>query len=53
MRPLPVEERRYTDRRQGRWVYYALNPETMTAMEDFVKGLRATSKLRVLAARCD
>ena len=42
-----------TDRRQGRWVYYTLNPETMVAMEDFVKGLRATSKLRVLAAGCD
>ena len=42
-----------TDRRQGRWVYYALNPETMVAMEDFVKGLRAMSKLRVLAASCD
>jgi ArsR family transcriptional regulator len=42
-----------TDRRQGRWVYYALNPETMTAMEDFVKGLRTTSKLRVLAGGCD
>ena len=42
-----------TDRRQGRWVYYSLNPETMEAMEGFVKALRATSKLRVLAASCD
>ena len=42
-----------TDRRQGRWVYYALNPPTMAAMEDFVKALRATSKLRVLAGGRD
>ena len=42
-----------TDRRQGRWVYYALNPDTMEAMEDFVKSLRATSRLRVLARSCD
>jgi len=42
-----------TDRRQGRWVYYALNPEAMEAMEDFVKTLRATSRLRVLARSCD
>ena len=42
-----------TDRRQGRWVYYALNPDTMEAMEAFVKALRSTSKLRVLAGGCD
>jgi ArsR family transcriptional regulator len=42
-----------TDRRQGRWVYYALNPQTMDAMEDFMKTLRATSRLRVLARGCD
>jgi len=42
-----------TDRRQGRWVYYSLNPETMEAMEDFVKALRGRSKLRVLAGGCD
>jgi len=42
-----------TDRRQGRWVYYALNGETMAAMEAFVKTLRATSRLRVLAGSCD
>jgi len=42
-----------TDRRQGRWVYYALNGETMAAMEAFVKALRATSRLRVLAGSCD
>jgi len=42
-----------TDRRQGRWIYYALNPETMEAMEAFVKALRSRSKLRVLAGGCD
>jgi ArsR family transcriptional regulator len=42
-----------TDRRQGRWVYYALNPRTMEALEDFVKTLRVTARLRVLARGCD
>ena len=42
-----------TDRREGRWVYYALNGDTMAAMEDFVKTLRATAKLRVLAGGRD
>jgi ArsR family transcriptional regulator, arsenate/arsenite/antimonite-responsive transcriptional repressor len=42
-----------TDRRQGRWVYYALNPQTMAAMEEFVRTLRATAKLRVLAGSCE
>jgi ArsR family transcriptional regulator, arsenate/arsenite/antimonite-responsive transcriptional repressor len=40
-----------TDRRQGRWVYYALNPATIEALEDFVKRLRATASLHVLGAR--
>jgi len=38
-----------TDRRQGRWVYYTLNPDTLEAMEGFVKALASRSKLRLLA----
>src|SRR5206468_11855044 len=33
-----------TDRREGRWVYYALNPRTIEAMEAFVNALAARSK---------
>ncbi len=28
------------DRREGRWVYYALNPEVVEALQRFVNGLR-------------
>ena len=42
-----------TDRRQGRWIYYALNPRTIEAMEDFVNALASRSKLRAVAERCD
>ena len=41
-----------TDRRQGRWVYYALNPETVTAIEEFMTTLRASDKLLTLSLRC-
>jgi ArsR family transcriptional regulator, arsenate/arsenite/antimonite-responsive transcriptional repressor len=30
-----------TDRRQGRWVYYALNAEALAQLEQFVGALRA------------
>jgi len=42
-----------TDRRQGRWIYYALNSRTIQAMEEFVNALASRSKLRALAGRCD
>ena len=29
-----------TDRRQGRWVYYALNPEAFAALTQVVEGMR-------------
>jgi len=31
-----------TDRRQGRWIYYALNPRTIEAMEAFVNALNVS-----------
>ncbi len=42
-----------TDRRQGRWVYYALNPEAFAALERALGDLRPrASALRVLRS-CD
>ncbi|MDZ7386182.1 MAG: metalloregulator ArsR/SmtB family transcription factor [candidate division KSB1 bacterium] len=29
-----------TDRREGRWVYYALNPDVVDALQRFVNGLK-------------
>lgn len=40
-----------TDRRDGRWAYYALAPEAFAQLEEFVGGLPST-KLTVLASRC-
>lgn len=40
-----------TDRREGRWSYYALNPEAFSQLEEFVGELPST-KLSVLASRC-
>jgi ArsR family transcriptional regulator len=40
-----------TDRREGRWSYYALTSEAFEQLEAFVGGLPST-KLTVLATRC-
>jgi ArsR family transcriptional regulator len=40
-----------TDRRDGRWAYYALNADAFEQLEEFVGGLPST-KLSVLATRC-
>ena len=40
-----------TDRREGRWSYYALNADTFAQLEEFVGELPST-KLSVLASRC-
>ena len=40
-----------TDRRDGRWAYYALAPDAFTQLEEFVGALPST-KLSVLASRC-
>ena len=43
-----------TDRKQGRWVYYALNPEALDGLADLVSGLRPKrSGLRLAPRRCD
>jgi ArsR family transcriptional regulator len=40
-----------TDRRDGRWSYYALNRESFDQLEAFVGGLPST-KLSTLTRRC-
>jgi ArsR family transcriptional regulator len=40
-----------TDRREGRWAYYALSREAFKQLEEFVGGL-PSKRLTVLAARC-
>jgi ArsR family transcriptional regulator len=43
-----------TDRRDGRWVYYALNPEVFEALEGIVSDLKPPRRgLRVLRPGCD
>jgi ArsR family transcriptional regulator len=42
------------DRRQGRWVYYSLNPEVIEEVEKFVSSLRThTRRLRSVPKCCD
>ena len=40
------------DRREGRWIYYALNPAAIAEIESVVATLRP-SGLRLVAPRCD
>lgn len=40
-----------TDRREGRWAYYALNVEAFSQLEEFVGALPST-KLSTNVARC-
>jgi ArsR family transcriptional regulator len=40
-----------TDRREGRWAYYALNRDAFAQLEEFVGGL-PTVKLSTNLARC-
>lgn len=43
-----------TDRRDGRWVYYALRPEVFEALETIVGELKPSRRgLRVLRPECD
>jgi ArsR family transcriptional regulator, arsenate/arsenite/antimonite-responsive transcriptional repressor len=44
-----------TDRKQGRWVYYALNPHALNEITEFMSGLRPkpSSGLRLAPRRCD
>ena len=40
------------DRREGRWIYYALNPEAIAEIESVIATLRP-SRLRLAAPRCN
>ena len=40
-----------SDRREGRWAYYALDPAAFAQLEEFVGALPST-KLSVIASRC-
>jgi len=40
------------DRRQGRWVYYALNPEILEEMGELLGSLATSQGVRLGAARC-
>lgn len=40
------------DRREGRWVYYSLEPMSIGAMSDFLRGLTAPVRHRRKSPRC-
>ena len=40
------------DRRQGRWVYYALDPDAMAEVKQWVASLADSAKVAREAARC-
>lgn len=40
------------DRREGRWVYYSLNPEAVEGMAQFINGLKTCCQRLRKAARC-
>jgi ArsR family transcriptional regulator len=40
------------DRREGRWIYYALNPGAIAEIESAIAALRP-SRLRLVGPRCD
>src|SRR6185369_14734313 len=43
-----------SDRREGRWVYYALNQEALDDLAEFVGALRSRrGGLRIAGRRCD
>ena len=41
------------DRKEGRWVYYSLNPETLDDMTQFLGVLKTQSSKPHMARRCD
>jgi len=43
-----------TDRREGRWVYYALKPQAITLLEEALGGMRSRRPgFRMVSRRCD
>ncbi len=41
-----------TDRREGRWMYYAVNPETFAELDELVDSFKQTKRSRRTTARC-
>ena len=41
-----------TDRREGRWAYYAINPDAISFIERFLASLRGPAGPRPVARRC-
>jgi len=41
------------DRREGRWVYYALNPDAIEDLEDFVRDLKETTRIVGASKSCE
>lgn len=42
-----------TDRREGRWIYYALNPETLDAVREAVSALPQGRLAQTVLRRCE
>jgi ArsR family transcriptional regulator, arsenate/arsenite/antimonite-responsive transcriptional repressor len=40
------------DRREGRWMYYSINPEAIDQLEDLVNGLKHAAKSAASRTRC-
>lgn len=41
-----------TDRREGRWIYYSLNPEVLEEVEQFVRSLKVESRKGRSSGKC-
>ena len=41
-----------TDRREGRWIYYSLNPKVLEEAEQYVRSLRMQSRKLRNSAKC-
>lgn len=41
-----------SDRREGRWIYYSLNPEVIEELQEFVGSMRAGHKGSAMKSRC-
>jgi len=40
------------DRREGRWMYYSINPDAIDQLEDLVNDLKRAAKSAVSRTRC-
>jgi ArsR family transcriptional regulator len=41
-----------TDRREGRWIYYSLNPEVIEELQEFVGSMKTRSRNQGGKSRC-